>query len=90
MGLIVWIRFFILLIFVLSLTYAVLWFRGRRRHKDWLEAEFAGGAGSEDKDIFMTKGMEAYGRKFKTRMQVTLFLLPVIIAGFLLYLAKFA
>ena len=90
MGIIVWIRFFVILIFVLSLTYVVLWFRGRRRYRDKLEASYASDDSAISKDVFMAEGMDKYGRKFKTRMKISLFLLPLIVAGFLLYLAKYA
>lgn len=82
-----WIRNGIILFAILSLIYAVLYFRARSRQKDRLSAEYLAADQTMTEDDYVTRGLEKYNRSFRPKLLLGVYGLPLVLAGFLIYLA---
>ena len=82
-----WIRNGIFIFAVLSLVYAVLYFRARFRQKDRLNAEYLAADQTIDQDDYVAKGLEKYNRSFRPKLLLGVYGVPLLLAGILIYLA---
>jgi len=66
------IRNIIIIFLVLTLAYAILSFTARVKHRVNLEAEYKTQSElrqmSEDKDVFIARGMKKYARSYKPKL----------------------
>ncbi len=84
---IVWLRNAVLIFAVLSIVYAILYFRARARQKDKLKAEYSASSTSLTQADFVSKGLEAYNTSFRPKLLLGVYGVPIVIAGLLIYLA---
>ena len=84
---IVWIRNAVLLLIVLTITYAIVSYNLRQKHRDKLTDEYDTSGTSDDKNEFVAKGMMNYRRSYRPKLILGIFLLPILVLIVLLYLA---
>lgn len=87
------IRNIIIIVLLLTIIYAVLSFTGRAREQARLRAEFKTQSKlkqmTDTREAFIARGMRAYGRSFKPKLLVGVYIIPGIIAAGLIYLAQY-
>jgi len=44
---------------------------------------------TEDKDVFIARGMKRYGRSYKPKLILGVYVIPGLVMGFLIYLAQY-
>jgi len=44
---------------------------------------------TEDKETFVARGMKKYGRSYKPKLILGVYIIPGLIMGFLIYLAQY-
>ncbi len=83
----------IIIFLVLTVAYAVLNFTTRIKQRVNLEAEYKTQSElrqmSEEKDVFVARGMKRYARSYKPKLILGVYIIPGLIIGFLIYLAQF-
>lgn len=88
------VRNIIILFLLLTIIYAILSFTARLRQKSLLEAEYKTQSElrqiTEDKEVFIARGMKRYGRSYKPKLILGVYVIPGIIVGGLIYLAQYA
>jgi len=88
------VRNIVIIFLLLSIAYAVLSFTARMRQKSVLEAEYKTQSElrqmSEEKDIFISRGMKRYARSYKPKLILGVYIIPAVIMGFLVYLAQYS
>lgn len=88
------IRNIVIIFLLLSIAYAILSFTARVKHRVQLEAEYKTQSEikqiTEDKDVFVARGMKKYGRSYKPKLILGVYIIPGLIMGFLVYLAQYA
>jgi len=88
------IRNIVIVILILSIIYAVLNFTSRAKQRSLLKAEYKTQSEikqiTEEQDEFIARGMKRYERGLKPKLLVGVFLIPGLIAGFLIYLAQYS
>lgn len=88
------VRNFIIIFLLLSVAYAILSFTARLKHRSRLESEYKTQSDlrqmSEEKDVFIARGMKKYARSYKPKLILGVYVLPGLIMGFLIYLAQYA
>lgn len=85
---ILWIRNAVLLLIVLAVTYGVVSFSMRRKHRDKLKDEYEVSDKSDDKAEFIAKGMMDYKKSYRPKLIFGIFLMPILVLFLLLYLAN--
>lgn len=87
------VRNIIIIFLLLSIAYAILSFTARVKQRAQLEAEYKTQSDlrrqSEEKDVFIARGMKRYGRSYKPKLILGVYVIPGLIIGFLIYLAQF-
>lgn len=87
------VRNFIIIFLLLSIAYAILSFTARVKQRAQLEAEYKTQSDlrqqSEEKDVFIARGMKRYGRSYKPKLILGVYVIPGLIIGFLIYLAQY-
>jgi len=87
------IRNIVIIFLLLSVAYAILSFTARVKHRVQLEAEYKSQSElrqiTEDKETFMARGMKKYGRSYKPKLILGVYVIPGLIMGFLIYLAQY-
>jgi len=83
----------IIIFLILTVAYAVLNFTTRIKQRVNLEAEYKTQSElrqmSEEKDVFVARGMKRYARSYKPKLILGVYIIPGLIIGFLIYLAQF-
>jgi len=83
----------IIIFLILTVAYAILNFTSRIKQRVNLEAEYKTQSDlrqmSEEKDIFIARGMKKYARSYKPKLILGVYVIPGLIIGFLIYLAQF-
>ena len=83
----------IIIFLILTVAYAILNFTTRIKQKVNLEAEYKTQSElrqmSEEKDVFVARGMKKYARSYKPKLILGVYIIPGLIIGFLIYLAQF-
>ena len=87
------IRNIIIIFLLLSIAYAILSFTARIKHRVNLEAEYKTQSElrqmSEEKDVFIARGMKRYARSYKPKLILGVYIIPGAVMGLLMYLAQF-
>ena len=87
------IRNIVIIFLLLSIAYAILSFTARVKHRVHLEAEYESQSElrqiTEDKETFVARGMKKYGRSYKPKLILGVYIIPGLIMGFLIYLAQY-
>ena len=87
------VRNIIIIFLLLSVAYATLSFTARVKHRVHLEADYKTQSElrqqSEEKDKFVARGMKRYGRSYKPKLILGVYIIPGAIMAFLIYLAQF-
>jgi hypothetical protein len=83
-----WLRNIIVIILVLTLIYAVLSAKARRQYKDKLAGAYEASDKSEDKALFITKGLSRYQRSYRPKLILTVYFIPIAVMSLLIYLAN--
>jgi hypothetical protein len=87
------IRNIVIIFLLLSIAYVILSFTARVKHRVQLESEYKTQSDlrqmSEEKEVFVARGMKRYGRSYKPRLILGVYIIPGLIMGFLIYLAQF-
>jgi hypothetical protein len=87
------IRNIVIIFLLLSIAYVILSFTARVKHRVQLESEYKTQSDlrqmSEEKEVFVARGMKRYGRSYKPRLIMGVYIIPGLIMGFLIYLAQF-
>ena len=87
------IRNIIIIFLVLTFAYAILSFTARVKHRVNLEAEYKTQSElrqmSEDKDVFIARGMKKYARSYKPKLILGVYIIPGFVMGLLMYLAQY-
>ena len=88
------VRNIVIIFLLLSIAYAILSFTARVKHKVQLEAEFKTQSElrqiTEDKDVFVASGMKRYGRSYKPKLILGVYIIPGAIMALLIYLGQYA
>lgn len=82
-----WLRNGIVIFAILSVVYAVLALKARRRERDRLNAEYASSDKSVAKADFVATRLESYNRSAKPKLLLGVYGVPLLIAGILTYFA---
>ncbi len=87
------VRNIVIIFLLLSVAYAILSFTARVRQRVQLEAEYKTQSDlrqqSEDKEVFIARGMKRYGRSYKPKLILGVYVIPGLVIGLLIYLAQF-
>lgn len=87
------VRNIIIIFLLLSIAYAILSFTARVKQRVQLEAEYKTQSDikqiTEDKETFVARGMKKYGRSYKPKLILGVYIIPGLIMGFLVYLAQY-
>lgn len=87
------IRNIVIIFILLSVAYAILSFTARVKQRAQLEAEYKSQSElrqmTEEKDVFVARGMKRYGRSYKPKLILGVYVIPGLIMGFLIYLAQY-
>ena len=88
------VRNIIIIFLLLSAAYAILSFTARVKHRIQLEADYKTQSElrqqSEEKDIFVARGMKRYGRSYKPKLILGVYIIPGAIMALLIYLGQYA
>lgn len=88
------IRNIVIIFLLLSVAYAILSFTARIKQRVNLEAEYKTQSElrqmSEEKDVFIARGMKKYARSYKPKLILGVYVIPGLIMGFLIYLAQYS
>ena len=79
-----WMRLFVMLFFVLTIAYVLLWFRAQAREKARLKAEHAEEKSTENERDFLSQGLEKYNRGLKPKLLLGVYLFPILVSAFLI------
>lgn len=85
---IIWIRNIILIIMILTIIYAILSFKARRQARDKLAGDYEASETSEDKTVFIEKGLRTYQRSYRPKLVLLVYLIPLSVVSLLIYLAN--
>jgi len=86
-------RNIVIVFLLLTIVYAVLSFTASWRERSRLGSEYE--LQSElkkttlEKDVFIAQGMKRYGRSYKPKLILGVYIVPGAIIGFLVYLAQY-
>ena len=87
------VRNVVIVFLLLSVAYAILSFTARVKQRVQLESEYKTQSKlrqvTEEKEIFVARGMKRYGRSYKPKLILGVYVIPGLIIGFLIYLAQF-
>lgn len=87
------VRNIVIVFLLLSVAYAILSFTARVKHRVQLESEYKTQSElrqmSEDKEVFVARGMKKYGRSYKPKLILGVYVIPGLIISFLIYLAQY-
>lgn len=87
------IRNIVIIFILLTVAYAILSFTARIKHRVHLEAEYKSQTElrqiTEDKDVFVARGMKRYGRSYKPKLILGVYIIPGLVMGLLVYLAQY-
>lgn len=87
------VRNIVIIFLLLSVAYAILSFTARVKQRVQLESEYKTQSElrqqSEDKEMFIARGMKRYGRSYKPKLILGVYVIPGLIIGFLIYLAQY-
>ena len=87
------IRNIVIIFILLSIAYAILSFTARVKQRVHLEAEYKSQSElrqiTEDKEVFIARGMKRYGRSYKPKLILGVYIIPGLVMGFLIYLAQY-
>lgn len=87
------IRNIVIIFLLLSVAYAILSFTARVKQRVQLEAEYKTQSElkqiTEDKETYVARGMKKYGRSYKPKLILGVYIIPGLIMGFLVYLAQY-
>ena len=87
------IRNIAIIFLLLSIAYAILSFTARIKHRVNLEAEYKTQSElrqmSEEKDVFIARGMKRYARSYKPKLILGVYIIPGAVMALLMYLAQF-
>lgn len=87
------VRNIVIIFLLLSVAYAILSFTARVKQRVQLEAEYKTQSEikqiTEDKETFVARGMKKYGRSYKPKLILGVYIIPGLIMGFLVYLAQY-
>lgn len=88
------VRNIVIIFLLLSVAYAILSFTARIKQRVNLEAEYKTQSElrqmSEEKDVFIARGMKKYARSYKPKLILGVYVIPGLIMGFLIYLAQYS
>ena len=85
---IIWIRNIILIILILTIIYAVLSFKARRQARDKLIGDYESSDKSENKEVYLRKGMRNYQRSYRSKLVLLVYFIPLSVVALLIYLAN--
>ena len=87
------VRNIIIIFLLLSVAYAILSFTARIKQRVNLEAEYKTQSElrqmSEEKDVFIARGMKKYARSYKPKLILGVYVIPGLVMGLLMYLALY-
>ena len=87
------IRAIVIVFILLTIVYAVMAFKSRMKERVRLESEYNLQSELEKstmkKAVFIAAGMQRYGRSFKPKLILGVYVIPGAILSFLLYLAQY-
>lgn len=84
-----WIRNAVIIFAILTVVYAVLTTLARIRQKDRLKNAFLEEKTTENKQVFVEKGMEKYNRSLRAKLFLFVYLIPFAVFALLMYLALY-
>ena len=77
-----------ILFVILTVVYIALTLLNRFKERNRLAADYSETATDLAKDDFIAKGMKRYNRSLKAKLFLGVYLIPVAIGGFLVYLGS--
>ena len=87
------IRNIVIIFLLLTIVYAVLSFVSRMKERARLAADYELQSDLKkttiEKDIFIAAGMKKYGRSYKPKLILGVYVIPGAIMSFLVYLAQY-
>lgn len=87
------VRNIVIIFLLLSVAYAILSFTARIKHHAQLQAEYKTQSElrqmSEEKEIFIARGMKKYGRSYKPKLILGVYIIPGAAMALLMYLAQY-
>ncbi|MEE9454826.1 MAG: hypothetical protein V3V13_10650 [Paracoccaceae bacterium] len=84
---IAWLSRIILIFLILTLIYVVLLFANRWKMRQILKAEHAAADKPGDQRSYIAKGLQKYEASVKPKLLLSVFVVPIVVIGVLLYLA---
>ncbi len=87
------VRNIVIIFLILTVAYAILSFTARVKHRVLLESEYKSQSElrqmSEEKEIFIARGMKKYARSYKPKLILGVYIIPGLVMGLLMYLAQY-
>lgn len=83
-----WFRVVAILTLILTIAYAILWFRAQWRERSRAKSEFVDYKGELDEKDFISKEVEHYNRSFKPKLLLGVYGIPLVIMMVLIYFAN--
>lgn len=84
---IVWLRNGVVIFVILTLAYALLSFKARRKEQDRLNAAYADSDKTVSKADYIADGLDTYNRSFRPKLLLGVYGVPLLILSGLIYLA---
>lgn len=85
---IVWLRTFVILIFIMTIVYVILWVRAQLKVRTRAKAEYIETDKSLSESDYVAKELSEYNKSFRPKLLLGIYILPLTLMGFLLYLAN--
>ncbi len=85
---IIWVRNIVIIFLLLSAVFAVMSFLSRLKQRDRLNADFERSDKLLDKEEYIAKGLQKYNRSYRPKLIFSVYLVPLVVIGILLYLAS--
>ena len=85
---IIWVRYIVIILFILTLIYLALSSVSRFRHRRKLLTDYKAAHAETAQEDFMAKGMQKYERSMKPKLFIGVYLFPLAVIILLGYLAQ--
>lgn len=83
------IRNLVIILVLLTAVYAVLSFLSRRRARDRIAGEYTQSETDMPKEDFIDTGLRKYQRSYRPKLIIGVYLIPLMVASLLIYLANY-
>lgn len=83
-----WFRVVVVLTLLLTIAYAILWFRAQWRERSRAKSDYLNYDGDLSERDFVTREVEQYNHSFKPKLLLSVYGIPLVIMMILVYFAN--